>query len=48
MIYVSGSSGFIGKTLCSLLKKKKIKYKKIEIGKKILNKDWSFVKKKRF
>lgn len=46
MIYVSGSSGFIGKSLCSLLKKKKIKYKKIEIGQKILNKDWSFVKKK--
>ena len=45
MIYITGSSGFIGKSLCSLLKKKKIKYKKIKIRQKILKKDWSVIKK---
>jgi UDP-glucose 4-epimerase len=35
MIYITGSSGFIGKSLCSSLKKKKIKFKKIKIRKEI-------------
>jgi nucleoside-diphosphate-sugar epimerase len=35
MIYITGSSGFIGKSLCNLLKKKKIKFKKIKIRKEI-------------
>ena len=35
MIYITGSSGFIGKSLCNLLKKKKIKFKKIRIRKEI-------------
>jgi len=35
MIYITGSSGFIGNSLCSLLKKKKLKFKKIKIRKEI-------------
>lgn len=35
MIYITGSSGFIGKSLLSLLKKKKLKFKKIKIRKEI-------------
>jgi len=35
MIYITGSSGFIGKSLCNSLKKKKIKFKKIKIRKEI-------------
>jgi nucleoside-diphosphate-sugar epimerase len=35
MIYITGSHGFIGKSLCRLLNKKKIKFKKVKIRKKI-------------
>jgi nucleoside-diphosphate-sugar epimerase len=35
MIYITGSNGFIGKSLCNLLNKKKLKFKKVKIRKKI-------------
>ena len=35
MIYITGSNGFIGKSLCRLLKKNKIKFEKVKIRKKI-------------
>ncbi len=35
MIYITGSSGFIGKSLCNLLNKKKLDFKKVKIRKKI-------------
>jgi len=35
MIYITGSSGFIGKSLCNLLNRKKLEFKKVKIRKKI-------------